>query len=193
MTGPTLTRNAQVLRYLLEVTPGVGHTILAKLAYLGDLLAWQHLGRPITGMEYVYDNHGPFDRLRFYSARDELELGGFILRESADVGGYLGYSMQPTPQPVEYDLVPAEKDILTWVGRTYGSWTARALCDQVVYQTRPMKKAKPGGRLPMEAFSRRDDMELDLEQVLVGERSAREGRVRPLAGVLNELRARHHR
>src|SRR6266446_5388571 len=85
MTGPTLTRNAQVLRYLLEVAPGVGHTILAKLAYLGDLLARQHLGRPITGMEYVYDNHGPFDRLRFYAARDELERGGFILRESAEM------------------------------------------------------------------------------------------------------------
>jgi len=76
MAGPALTRTAQALRLLLEVAPGAGHTVLAKLAYLADLLARQHLGRPITGMEYTYDNHGPFDRLRFYAARDELEGNG---------------------------------------------------------------------------------------------------------------------
>ena len=36
MPGSALTRNAQVLRYLLEVAPGAGHTILAKLAYLAE-------------------------------------------------------------------------------------------------------------------------------------------------------------
>src|SRR5262245_48517651 len=33
---PTLSRNAQVLRYLLQVAPGIGHTKLAKFAYLAD-------------------------------------------------------------------------------------------------------------------------------------------------------------
>ena len=87
MPGSALTRNAQVLRYLLEVAPGAGHTILAKLAYLADLLARQHLGHPITGLDYIYDKHGPFDSGRFYSALSELERGGYIVRERADVGG----------------------------------------------------------------------------------------------------------
>jgi len=192
MTGSPLTRDAQTLRYLLEVAPGAGHTLLAKLAYLSDLLASQHLGHPITGMEYVYDNHGPFDRFRFYSARDELVLGGFIVRETADIGGYLGYPMFPTANSVEYSLGDAEKEILGWVGRTYGAWSARDLCDKVVYQTKPMKRAKQGERLPMEQFRRTNRLEFDLENVLAGERSAAKGRVRPLASVLNELRARHH-
>lgn len=193
MPAPTPTRNAQVLRYLLEIAPGVGHTLLAKFAYLADLLARQHLGRPITGMEYVFDNHGPFDSLRFYSARDELERGGFIKRATADMGGYLGYPMYPTQQVLEYTLSEAERQILTWVGKTYGSWTARDLCDRVVYQTRPMKSGKPGRRLRMEDFSRTDSLEFDLDKVLLGEREAAQGRVRPLASVLNGLRTRHHR
>src|SRR3989442_10426788 len=115
MAGPSLTRTAQALRYLLDVAPGAGHTLIAKFLYLSDLLARQHLGRPITEMEYVYDNHGPFDRIRFYSARDELEVGGFIIREAAEMSGYVGYPMYPTRQPVEYSLGDAEKQILMLV------------------------------------------------------------------------------
>ncbi len=192
MTGSALTRNAQVLRYLLEVAPGAGHTILAKLAYLADLLARHHLGRPITSMDYIYDKHGPFDSGRFYSALDELERGGFMVREEADLGGYVGYPMLPLQRLVS-NLTEGEKEILTWVGRTYGSLTARDLCERVVYQTAPMKKAKRGQLLPMEESGRTDALEFDLEQVLAGERAAEEGRVRPLASVFNELRARHHK
>jgi hypothetical protein len=193
MPSSALTRNAQVLRYLIEVAPGAGHTILAKLAYLADLLARQHLGHPITSLDYIYDKHGPFDASRFYSALSELEHGGFMVRERADLGGYLGYPMLPLQPLRDADLTDAEKEILTWVGRTYGSLTARDLCERVVYETTPMKSAKRGQRLPMEESSRTDALEFDLERVLAGERAAEEGRVRPLASVFNELRARHHK
>jgi len=69
---PGLSRNAEVLRYLLEQAPGVGHTLLAKFAYLADLLARQHLGRPISGMQYIYDNRGPFDAVAFKLAPGEI-------------------------------------------------------------------------------------------------------------------------
>jgi len=167
---------------------------LAKLAYLADLLARQHLGHPITGLDYIYDKHGPFDSGRFYSALSELERGGYIVRERADVGGFLGYPMQPLQRlPADSNLTDAEREILSWVGRTYGSLTARDLCERVVYQTTPMKRAKPGQRLPMEDAGRTDPLEFDLERVLAGERAGEEGRVRPLTSVLNELRARHHK
>ena len=193
MAGSALTRNAQVLRYLIEVAPGAGHTLLAKLAYLADLLARQHLGHPITGLDYVYAKHGPFDAARFYSALSELESGGFMQRERADLGGYLGYPMLPLQPAPDSNLTDGEKEILSWVGRTYGSRTARDICDNVVYQTLPMKKAKPGQRLPMEEAGRADPLEFDLERVLAGERAADEGRVRPLASVFHELRARRHK
>ena len=193
MAGSVLTRNAQVLGYLLRVAPGAGHTILAKLAYLADLLARHHLGRPITGLDYIYDKHGPFDAGRYYSALSELERGGFMVRERADVGGYLGYPMLPLQPLPDSNLSEAEKEILAWVGRKYGSLTARDLCERVVYQTAPMKNAQPGQHLPMEESGRADTLEFDLERVLAGEQAAEEGRVRPLASVFNELRARHHK
>jgi hypothetical protein len=193
MPGYALTRNAQVLRYLIEVAPGAGHTILAKLAYLADLLARHHLGHPITSLDYIYDKHGPFDASRFYSALNELERGDFIVRERADLGGYLGYPMQPQQPLRDSHLTDGEKEILAWVGRTYGSLTARDLCDNVVYQTLPMKRAKRGQRLPMEESGRTDPLEFDLERVVAGEKAAEEGHTRPLASVFHELRARHHK
>jgi hypothetical protein len=66
----SLSRNAQVLRYLLEVAPGVGHTKLAKFAYLADLEARKYLGGPVSEFRYVRDQHGPFDAKRFFAARD---------------------------------------------------------------------------------------------------------------------------
>ena len=98
---PEVSRNAQVLRYLLEVAPGVGHTLLAKFAYLADLLARQYLGRPITTMEYKFDSHGPFDAVRFYKARDELVEGGLINHRPADIGGYAGFEMFPTERATD--------------------------------------------------------------------------------------------
>lgn len=189
---PGLSRNAQVLRYLLEVAPGVGHTLLAKFTYLADLLARQHLGKPISEMRYTFDEHGPFDARRFYSARDELIEGGYITHGSADIGGHAGFEMFPTNQAVEYSLTEEEAQILTWVARRYGSWTATDLCNQVVYTSKPMQNAKPGTRLDMDQMNRKpEDLEFNIERMLAGEESAEEGRVRPLADVLNELRARH--
>jgi hypothetical protein len=55
-----------------------------------------------------------------------------------------------------------------------------------------MKDAKPGRLLDMDQMNHEpDELEFSLERMLAGEKSADEGRVRPLADVLNELRARH--
>lgn len=189
---PGLSRNAQVLRYLVEVAPGVGHTLLAKFAYLADLVARQYLGVPISEMRYRYDNHGPFDAVGFYRARDELVEEGFITHEPTEIGGYAGFEMHATRRAVKYDLSEAQKEILQFVARKYASWTARDICDQVVYTSRPMKDAKPGRLLDMDQLNREPkELEFNLERMLAGEKSADEGRVRPLADVLNELRARH--
>ena len=82
---PKLSRNAQVLRYLLEVAPGVGHTLLAKFAYLADLIARQYLGGPITEMQYRYDNHGPFDAVGFYRALGNHRSVGNAIEQAAAI------------------------------------------------------------------------------------------------------------
>ncbi len=188
-----LSRNAEVLRYLLEIAPRLGHTQLAKFAYLGDLLARQCLGRPISEMEYRFDNYGPFDAVGFYQARDELIEGGYIRHERADIGGYAGFEMRPTDVPVEYHLGDAEVEILRWVAQKYAALTATELCNRVVYTSPPMRNATPGRHLDMEQMDRKpEELEFSLERMLAGEESADEGRVRPLADVLNELHARYH-
>ena len=189
-----LTRNAQMLRYLLEVAPGIGHTLLAKFAYLADLAARQYLGRPISEMDYRFDNHGPFDAVSFYQARDELIAGRLITHGPMDIGGHAGFEMRITESDVEYDFTVAEAEILRYVARKFGSWTATDLCNRVVYTSEPMKKASPGERLDMDQVNREpQEHEFNLERMLAGEESAAEGRVRPLADVLNELHARHSR
>ncbi len=57
-----------------------------------------------------------------------------------------------------------------------------------------MQNGKMGEKLPMDKLNRdaKDEFGFDLERMLAGEASAEAGRVRPLADVLNELRARNH-
>lgn len=190
----SLSKNAQVLRYLLEVAPGIGHTKLAKFAYLADLEARKYLGRPISSFRYVYDRHGPFDSRGFFVAKDELLEGGYITESQVPLGPYVGFEMYPTERSVEYDFGLPEVQLLKYIADTYLSKNVRDLCDEVVYKTEPMLHARQGSALPMSRVDRKPGRRhaFDLERMLAGEASAQAGRVRPVAEVLNELRARHH-
>jgi hypothetical protein len=190
---PTLSRIAQVLRYILQVAPGIGHTKLAKFAYLADLEALKYLGRPVTRFSYVVDLYGPFDKIGFFAARDELLAEQLITESQEQCGDYLGYVMAPIGA-LEYDFTVVEAEVLSYVAKTYFAMRARDLCDDVVYKTEPMQDAKPGKALPMSAVARRDGHKhgFSLERMLAGEASAKAGRVTPFAKVLNGLRARHN-
>ena len=190
-----LSRNAQVLRFLLEAAPGIGHTKLAKFAYLADLEARKYLGRPISSFRYVVNRHGPFDARGFFATCEELKTLGFVTEREVYVGPYRGYEFHPTPMAPEYGFSLAETEVLSYVARTYMALTAKDLCDDVVYETEPMKKKnlKTGDRLPMDIVNRKrsDDLEFDLDRMLAGEASAKAGRVKPVGEALSELRARH--
>jgi hypothetical protein len=190
----SLSTNAQVLRYLLEAAPGIGHTKLAKFAYLADLEARKYLGQPISSFRYFYDRHGPFDARGFFAAKDELVAGGYITESQVPLGPYVGFEMCPTERSIEYDFGLPDAQLLKYVADTYLSKSARDLCDEVVYKTEPMLHARQGNALPMSRVNRKPGRqhEFDLERMLAGETSAQAGRTRPVADVLNELRARHH-
>lgn len=189
-----LSRNAQVLRYLLEIAPGLGHTKLLKFAYLADLEARRYLGYPISAFRYRRYTHGPFDAA-FYTAKDELVNGGFATTSVTWIGNYQGHCLQPTPSPVEYEFSTGEAEVLRFVADAYLSMSARQLCDDVVYETEPMQGVQMMDDLPMERLDRKPDdpFGFDLERMLRSEQSAQAGRVRPLKTALNELRARYHR
>ncbi|MGH7751585.1 MAG: hypothetical protein ACREN5_02110 [Gemmatimonadales bacterium] len=190
-----LSRNAQVLRFLLEAAPGVGHTKLAKFAYLADLEARKHLGRAISKFRYVLAKNGPFDARGFFGARDELVSQGYATETEVPCGPYRGYELRPTPKAPEYSFSVPEAAVLRYVAVTYLAMSARDLCEDVVYETEPVKRKglKVGEKLPMDEVNREEKEELgfDLERMLAGEQSAEEGRVRSLAEALGELRARH--
>ncbi|HWP36423.1 MAG TPA: hypothetical protein VNL18_02605 [Gemmatimonadales bacterium] len=190
-----LSRNAQVLRFLLEVAPDVGRIKLAKFAYLADCEAHRYLGRPISQFRYRYAQHGPSDDRQFYAAKDELVAGGFATEVPIQSGPYLGYEVSPATRAGEYTFDQAETEILRYVAERYLSPTARSLCDEVVYQTPPMKGAKLGDRLQMDRMrdeSATDDkLGFNLERLLAGEASVEAGRYRPLRESVDELRARH--
>lgn len=188
-----LSRNAQVLRFLIEAAPAVGRIKLAKFAYLADCEAYRHLGRPISEFRYRFDNHGPFDTA-FYGARDELLQGGYATESPEQIGPYTQITYRPTRAPVEYAFTRDEAEILRYVADTYMNLDARSLCDEVVYQTPPMKGAKVGERLRMDKMMKKgkpDPLGFNLERMLAGEASVEAGRFRPLDKALDELRTRH--
>jgi antitoxin SocA-like protein len=189
-----LSRNAAVLRYLLGEAPGIGRTQLLKFAYLSDCEARKYLGHPISTFRYVRYNHGPFD-LAFYTALDELKAGG-LATEAPTVfpNGYEGYHVHPTSRGVEFDFSLVEAQLLRHVAQTYLTLTARDLCDDVVYQTEPMQRARMNQELDMDQLNNQEKKELgfNLERLLASETSVAAGRHRPLADVVRELQARHN-
>lgn len=187
-----LSRNAQVLRYLLEVAPGVGRIKLVKYAYLADCEAFRYLGRAISTFRYRFDKHGPFDRA-FFRAKDELLAEDLATETATRIGPYDGYEYRPTDEPVEYGFTQEEAEILRYVAVTYLSDTATRLCEDVVYQTPPMRAAKVGERLKMETMrEEQDPLGFNLKRLLAAEASVEAGRFRPLKDAVDELRARYH-
>lgn len=186
-----LSRNAQVLRYLLEVAPGVGRVKLAKYAYLADCEAHRYLGRPVSEFRYRFDKFGPFDQA-FLEAKDELVRAGYATETRTRIGPYDGYDYRPTPTSVEYEFTQPEAEILRYVAVTYLNESAIGLCEDVVYKTPPMVGAKVGERLKMDKMQEeKDPLGFDLERLLAAEASVKAGRYRPLTDAMDELRARH--
>lgn len=189
-----LSRNAQVLRFLLEEAPGVGHTKLAKYAYLADLEAIRHTGHQISEMRYSFYHHGPFDAVRFFAAKDELLNGGFATDEIVLYGPYPGHCLQPTPVAVEYSFDRSEVEVLRYVVQSYLSHNAKDLCNEIVYQTEPMVGAERDQELDMFKVRPNDDDVLGfrVERMLAGEASAKSGVGIPLSDAKDELHRRLH-
>lgn len=185
-----LSRNAQVLRYLLQVAPGIGRTKLAKFAYLADLESRRYLGKPISSFEYYFDQRGPFDSGGFFGALRELTARGLATENQVPYGEYTGYELYATSVAAEFDFTAPEAEVLRYVAKTYLSQTARDLCDDIVYKTEPMRSAEPGKPLPMDTVNRApgEKLEFSLERMLAGEASAAAGRTHSLADVMRELR-----
>lgn len=190
-----LSRNAKVLRYLIEQAPDIGRIQLIKFAYLADHEARRYLGHPITQFKWIRYKHGPFDP-SYYDALKELTGAGLVREAVIDFpNGAHGYRFAAMGKELDYGFSDEEAALLAYVAETYVVWGARELCDDVVYQTSPMKAdVAMNKELPMDQLDNAEHKELgfDLSRMLAGERSVHEGRYRPLTDVIHELQARHH-
>ncbi len=190
-----LSRNANVLRFLVEADSGVGRIKLAKYAYLADLESLRLGGRPISQFRYFFDNHGPFDNTQFFSALDELKSLGILVEETARFWkAWSGYRYSTTSPALHYQFSEAEDEILRFVVAKYRPFSAQRLCDEIVYKTAPMLVARKGKEIQMNLVQAEgsDPLGFNLERMLAGEKSARAGKHRPIAEAMRELRARYN-
>ncbi len=189
-----VSKNAQILRLIMEIDPGISRTKLLKLVYLSDHDARQYLGKPISDLEYMFYKQGPFD-VAFYDAKDELLHRGLAEEVPTDTLGYQGYEYNPTDKEVEFDyLTEAEIEIVRHLATQLKGMTATQVCDDIVYQTDPMKKANQLDLLDMDMLNNRVRKRegFDFERLLVSEASAAAGDYRPMADVVNGLRSFHN-
>lgn len=187
-----LSLNARLLRFFIDQDPGVGRIKLAKYAYLADLISVKLCRQPISEFRYIFDNHGPFDSARFYSALEELKDEAFVT-ERTKIKWRREYEYTTTEAVLDYRFSEVEEEILSFTVSTYRPYTATALNKDVVYKTAPMLIAerKQPVQLDVVLKAAPDPLDFSVERLLAGEKSVRLGRHRPIEEAMRELRAKY--
>lgn len=182
----------RVIRYFVDRLPNIGRTLVVKYLYLADLESRRYRGKPLTDLDYIWYDHGPFDS-EIYAQLDILRQGNFIKQECVQYpNGKYGYQYAAGDNPLPDELAPDERAILDAVVEQYGAMSLQALLDDVVYQTKPMLDAKErnarDGQLRMELVDNEARIPgLELERMHAAVRHLDEGKGRPLDDFLANL------
>jgi uncharacterized protein YwgA len=179
------TRVAQLIRQIVERVPGCGRTRIVKLLYLADHEARRYLGRPLTDLDYRWDNFGPYDPE--IQRQINCLKGEGQIQEVANLApeGYTWYQYNPAGRGVRCELGKEEAVLFDYVIQTYSDMKLQDLLDEVVYQTRPMTAAaNRGERLRMELVDGEKRIPgLELENVIRGVEQIDNGQKRSLEEV----------
>lgn len=189
-------RTARLLHYFVHRFSGrLGRTQLVKLLYLVDHEARRFLGRPITDLTWRRHTFGPWSDA-FKRLSLELREEGWIEERRVCYATAIGHAVVDLRGQADLsDLSPAERLVVETVAEKFGT-TPLELLLRFVYATAPMKGARRGERLAMEALDGAAAQGLgglDLESVARGLDDARAGRVRSAEALVDELTARHRR
>ncbi|MFI7552506.1 Panacea domain-containing protein [Micromonospora sediminimaris] len=112
---------------------------MAKLLYLADLAAVRESEDPVSGVEWRWLNHGPFNNsLQFLE--NELVDYGVVQRESY----FQGFQVRLVGDMPGYDMPPDEMTTLEETLTEFGNLSAASLKD-LSYQTPPMADAQQRG------------------------------------------------
>lgn len=112
---------------------------MAKLLYLADLAAVRAGDDPVSGVEWRWLNHGPFNNNLQFLESALVERGVVQLDEY-----YLGFQVRLVKDVAGYDMAPDDLAVLDAVVSEYGGLAATSLKD-LSYQTPPMVDAQRRG------------------------------------------------
>lgn len=136
-----------LLHLFVKRVPNAGRTQLVKFLYLTDLASRQFLGRPMTDLEYIWYDHGPFDS-RILNRLSHLEETGKIRATKVRFNSSHGYRYVAKEAADTTWLTERQTAIINHVIEEYGKMTLSTLLRHV-YDTPPMALAKKHGKKSM--------------------------------------------
>jgi hypothetical protein len=130
----------KLIAFLLEKVPHAGRTQVVKFLYLVDLESRRCLGKPLTALNFLLDNHGPFDPA-ILAALDTMEALGQIAVERYQYLGNTCYTYEATAKAPKGAFAPEEEAILSHVARVIQKNPLKKVLD-MVYATKPIVDAR---------------------------------------------------
>ena len=185
-------RVAALISFFLLKNPGAGRTQIVKFLYLTDLAYRQYQGNPVTDLEYVWGDHGPFDK-RIYDVLDAMKFEGRVREDTYRTSfGKPAYRYEPAANCRQDGLHRAEIDIAEHVAGQVRDTPLRELLEDVVYQTAPMRDAQDRGargqKLNMDLVNlEKRKFGIDLEQAWDGAESIAQGKGIPAEKFFEEI------
>ncbi|QSB13958.1 SocA family protein [Natronosporangium hydrolyticum] len=129
---------------LLQLSRERGYVVtrvkVAKLLYLADLAAVRGGDEPISGVEWKWLDHGPFNNI-LQHLENNLVDSNIVQREPY----YAGYQVRLIGDLPGYQMAPEDLIFLERAVAEYGSLAATSLKD-LSYQTPPMIDAQKRGK-----------------------------------------------
>lgn len=151
--GGASARTVAAVLVVLDTTREYGYTVtrttLAKLLFFADLESIKQGGEPVSGLEWRWRHHGPYDNI-LLRIEDEL-----VARQQVESILYFdaGRRLQIVPTRNDFSYVDSYIDILgsedletiRLTVRRMGNYAAATIRD-LSYQTEPMLDAQRRGR-----------------------------------------------
>jgi uncharacterized phage-associated protein len=135
-----------------EECVAINTTKVAKLLFLADLRAVEKLGHPISGFDWIWWDHGPWDHAVF-TVISTLEREGRVSNVLTQHAGYSERVLTLSHEDSNQAQVDREfLNIVHEIVRGFGRRSAKDL-EKITYTTPPMLEVQRGG-------SRGDDLDL---------------------------------
>ncbi|MFH9393973.1 Panacea domain-containing protein [Streptomyces sp. NPDC017556] len=122
----------------------INRTKIAKLLYLADLRAVDRLGKPYSGIIWMWLDHGPFNTTLYRVERDLIVAGVVQSEEVVRDFGAREVLFRYIGEPSDLEIDRRFAEIVGEVVEEFGHLAASSLRD-MSYQTEPMKEAQEGG------------------------------------------------